>query len=45
MLAVDLWPHFFCIFLAHLVRTVGREAALPTLFGEETLPDVYLCSE
>ena len=24
---------------------VGRQAALPTLFGEETLPDVHLCSE
>jgi len=25
--------------------TVGRQAALHTLFGEETLPDVHLCSE
>ena len=24
---------------------VGRQAALPTLFGEETLPDVHICSE
>ena len=26
-------------------KSVGRQAALPTLFGEETLPDVHICSE
>ena len=26
-------------------RFVGRQAALPTPFGEETLPDVHICSE